>query len=73
MSDRYKIDPEDDGNKFIEDIRILESGNKEKEKRSCGDKITSLVCCHPCGSTCCMRGTKSRRCAKKFFKMMAVG
>ena len=28
----------------------------------------SFLCCHRCGSTCCMRGTKSRRCAKKFFK-----
>ena len=40
---------------------------------SCADKILYLLCCHGCGSTCCRRRTKSRRCAKKFFKTFSVG
>ncbi len=43
------------------------------EKMSCADKILYLLCCHGCGSTCCRRRTKTRRCAKKFFKTFAVG
>ena len=43
------------------------------EKLSCCDKLTSILCCHCWGSTCCMRGTKSRRCAKKIFKRIGLG
>ena len=43
------------------------------EKMSCGDKLLYLLCCHGCGSTCCRRRTKTRRCAKKFFKTFSVG
>ncbi len=44
-----------------------------EERSSWSEKLVGCLCCHSCGSTWCMRGTKSRRCAKKFFKMMAVG
>ncbi len=69
----------EEDNQFIdemteEEVEDAVSKRKSKEERkSCCDKFMSCLCCHSCGNTCCMRGTKSRRCAKKFFKMMAVG
>ena len=52
---------------------ILSEDEGEDKKRNCCESLLSLVCCHCLGNTCCRKGTKSRKCGKKFFKTMSVG
>ena len=66
--------PNEKGDMEAQDVKDDDFPNYPiPDKMSCADKILYLLCCHGCGSTCCRRRTKSRRCAKKFFKTFSVG
>jgi hypothetical protein len=53
---------------------VFEEAEEERDRaarfRNC---LISTLCCHCLGCNCCKKGTRSRTCAKRFFKAISVG